>query len=118
MRERCIVVVDDDQGIQDSFDAILGDDYSIHYESNGIEAIQSILLKRPKLLFLDIKIPGMDGTEVLKWIKNNNIKVEVCIITASPYPKYKNIAEKYKVGFISKPFNVQEIELITSKLMH
>jgi two-component system, response regulator, stage 0 sporulation protein F len=118
MRERCIVVVDDDQGIQESFDAILGDEYSIHYESNGIEAIKSILIKQPKLIFLDIKIPGMDGTEVLKWIKSNNIKVEIYIITASPYPIYRNLAEMYKVGFISKPFDVQEIELITSELMH
>jgi two-component system, response regulator, stage 0 sporulation protein F len=118
MGERCIFVVDDDQGIQDAFDAILGDDYCIHYETNGIEATRSIIKKRPELLFLDIKIPGMDGTEVLKWIRNNSIEMKIFLITASPHAIYKEIAEKYNVGFISKPFDVQVIESITSASMH
>jgi DNA-binding NtrC family response regulator len=118
MGERCIFVIDDDQAILDSFDAMLGDDYPIYYETNGINATKFIMERKPELLFLDIQIPGMNGIEVLKWIKNNNVESNVFLITALPQHIYKDIAVKFNVGFIKKPFDVLDIESITTSLFN
>ena len=64
--EESIVVVDDDQGILDSFDAMLGDDYSLTMVNSGKQALQLLRQQSPRLLFLDIKMPGMNGIELLK----------------------------------------------------
>jgi DNA-binding NtrC family response regulator len=118
MQERCIFVVDDDQGVQDAFDAMLGDEYHVHFESNGIDALKSIFDKKPQLIFLDIKLSGINGIEVLKWIKWNKINTKIFLITALPHPIYKTMAEEFGVGFIKKPFEVNDIESIASESLH
>ena len=60
-----IFIVDDDQGILESFDVMLGDDYHLIMIDNGTEAIERLDDNNPSLLFLDIKIPGRNGLEVL-----------------------------------------------------
>ncbi len=64
-----IFVVDDDQGILDSFDAMLGDEYNLVMVDNGTKAIELLNKEKPRLLFLDIKMPGQNGLEVLKNIR-------------------------------------------------
>ena len=49
-----IVVVDDDLGILESFDAMLGDDYSLVTLDNGVEAIEYVKSHKPRLVFLVI----------------------------------------------------------------
>ena len=49
--DREIMVVDDDQGILESFDAMLGDDYPVVTLDNGFEAIEYIKSHKPKLIF-------------------------------------------------------------------
>ena len=112
MGERCVFVVDDDQGVQDAFDAMLGEEYLVHYESNGVDASKAILERRPELIFLDIKIPGMNGIEVLKYIKSKDISARIVIITALPQQCYRTIANEFGVVFMRKPFDVNEIENI------
>jgi CheY-like chemotaxis protein len=115
---RCIVVVDDDQAIHDAFEALLGDEYCLHFEKNGIDATKAIEEMQPDLLFLDIKMPGMNGIEVLQWVKWRNIETKIFLLTAMPQPIYQKIANDYGVGFIKKPFNLEDIESITSDLLH
>ena len=67
--QESIFVVDDDQGILESFDAMLGDDYPLVMVNSGSNALRLLLEKNPRLLFLDIKMPGINGIEVLKWIR-------------------------------------------------
>ena len=55
-----ILVVDDDQGILESFDAMLGDDYPLMTVDNGLEAVEYAKTHKPRLIFLDIKMPGIN----------------------------------------------------------
>ena len=117
--EESIVVVDDDQGILDSFDAMLGDDYALTMVNNGSKAIQLLLQKSPRLLFLDIKMPGMNGLEILKWIQDRELATKVVIVTALPQDQYEEMAQQYGVyRYLRKPLDVDEVEDITRSVLH
>ncbi len=114
-----IAVVDDDQGILDSFDAILGDDYLLLMVNNGTDAIELLSKQNPRLLFLDIKIPRPNGLEVLKWIREKGITTMVVIVTAMPQGYYQKIAQQYGVyRYLHKPLDVDEVEDIASTVLH
>jgi DNA-binding NtrC family response regulator len=114
-----IFVVDDDQGILDSFDALLGDDYPLQMFSDSRRAIRVLDEKNPGLLFLDIKMPGMNGIEVLKWIRDRSLPTKVVIVTALPQAQYEEDANKYGVyRYLKKPLDIDEVEEITRAVLH
>lgn len=114
-----IFVVDDDQGILDSFDAMLGDDYPLTMVNNGVEALRLLRRESPRLLFLDIKMPGMNGMELLKRIREEDLSTQVVIVTALPQDHYETMARDYGVyRYLKKPLDVDEVEDIARKLLH
>jgi DNA-binding NtrC family response regulator len=115
---KSIVVVDDEQGVLDSFDVMLGDKYALHTASNGSDAKALLSGNSPRLLFLDIKMPRPNGLEILKWIREEELPIEVVIVTASPLKSYEKIARRYGVHkYLSKPFDVDEVEDIAANVM-
>ncbi len=121
MREsqKVIFVVDDDQGILDSFDAIFGSDYPLVLLDNGMEALPIIMDKNPELLFLDIKMPGINGLEILRRMREMNSSTKVVIVTALPQDKYEQIANRYGVyRYLKKPFDLDEVEDIAKTILN
>jgi DNA-binding NtrC family response regulator len=117
--KQSIFVVDDDQGILDSFDAMLGDDYPLTLMDSSTKALQVIAESRPELLFLDIKMPGISGLEVLQWMRENKVPTKVVIVTALPQDRNEEIARQYGVyRYLKKPFDVNEIEDIAKTVLH
>jgi CheY-like chemotaxis protein len=84
-----IFIVDDDQGILDSFEAMLGDEYQLVMVDNGTEALELIIEQNPRLLFLDLKIPGYNGLEVLKRIREIGITYIDIFINPLMWMKWK-----------------------------
>jgi len=118
-QEDPIFIVDDDQGILESFDAILGDDYHLIMIDNGTEAIQRIGEQNPSLLFLDIKIPGSSGLDVLANLREKGLDTQVVVVTALAQDHYQETAEKYGVcKYLRKPLDVDEIQEIASSVVH
>jgi DNA-binding NtrC family response regulator len=118
-QEDPIFIVDDDQGILESFDAMLGDDYHLIMIDNGTEAIERIDLQSPSLLFLDIKIPGRNGLEVLANLREKGIDTRVVVVTALAQDQYQKTAEKYGVyKYLHKPLDVDEIQEIARAVMN
>ncbi|NLI81684.1 MAG: response regulator [Deltaproteobacteria bacterium] len=114
-----IFVVDDDRGILDSFDAMLGDEYPLVMVDNGARALSLLNEHKPRLLFLDIKMPGINGLELLKCIRSSNLPTEVVIVTALPQEHYEELANKYGVyRYLRKPLDVDEVEDITRNVLH
>lgn len=114
-----IFVVDDDKGILESFDAMLGDDYHLVMIDNGTEALELIIDHNPRLLFLDIKIPGHDGLEVLQKIREKGISSNVVVVTALAHDYYQEIAEQYGIyRYLRKPLDVDEVQEITRRILH
>jgi len=117
--EESIVVVDDDQGILDSFDVMLGDDYALTMVDDGNKVLQLLHQRSPRLLFLDIKMPGMNGLEILKWIQDKKLATKVVIVTALPQDQYEEMAQQYGVyRYLRKPLDVDEVEDITRAVLH
>ncbi len=114
-----IFVVDDDQGILESFEAMLGDDYPLVMLSDGRKALQRIREERPPLVFLDIKMPGLNGLDVLRDLREGGSSVEVVIVTALPQQHYEEEAHRYGVyRYLKKPLDVDEVEDITRNVLH
>lgn len=114
-----ILVVDDDRGILDSFDAMFGEDYPLVLMDSSREALKKLSEECFKLLFLDIKMPGMNGLELLRWIQQRNLVTKVVIITALPQASYEEIAHQCGAyRYVKKPFDVDELEDIAKKVFH
>ncbi len=113
-----IFIVDDDQGILDSFEVILGDEYYLVMVDNGTKALELLNKQNPPLLFLDIKIPGVNGLKVLEIIRANGIDTVVVIVSALCQDQYCEIANKFGVyRYLWKPFDVEEVEDIVRNVI-
>jgi DNA-binding NtrC family response regulator len=117
MRER-VLVVDDEVGGREAFKMILKDDYEVITSEDGVEALEIIKEKRPKVVILDILMPGLSGIEVLKKIKEFDEGIEVIMVTAT-----KNLStaiEAIELGafdYLVKPFDMREVRMITKRAM-
>jgi DNA-binding NarL/FixJ family response regulator len=58
--------------------------------SNGAEAMALISEKNPDMIILDIRMPLMNGIQVLKKLRMQGAKTIVCILSSYSYPQYKN----------------------------
>ena len=85
--------------------------YEAQAVQNGIEGLKCMENNTYDLIFLDIKLPELSGTEVLKRIRSKGINTPVIIITA--YPTVKNAVECTKMGAVSylqKPFTADRLK--------
>jgi DNA-binding NtrC family response regulator len=113
-----ILVVDDDQGILDSFEVLLGDRYDLVKAENGFEALRILEANPPSLMFLDIKMPGLDGMDILKKLQEDQKNVGVVVITATDQEKTEEEAKSLGViDFLKKPLDIFQIERITSQVL-
>jgi two-component system response regulator AtoC len=105
-----VLVVDDEAGIRESFEAVLSKEYDLLFASNGPEALRTVSSRDVNLMLLDIRMPGMDGLEVLRHVKELSEQTEVVIVTA--VKSLKTAIEAIKLGasdYITKPFDALEI---------
>ena len=111
-----VVIADDSSLLRDRIKSLLNsiNDISMVYEAkNGVEALQLIMEKEPDLAIIDIRMPEMNGIEVLKQIRKLNMKTRVCILTSYPYPQYrKRCLEAGADYFLSKTEDFEQIEIV------
>ena len=77
-----ILVIDDEESVRDAYCLALDMQYIVEVVSNGLDGINSVKLKRPDLIFLDFKMPGISGVETLKRLQKIDPTIPVFIITA------------------------------------
>jgi signal transduction histidine kinase len=117
MAERAnVLVVDDDLGPRESMRMILKPLHNVYTAEDGVTALRMIEECPIDLVTLDLKMPGMQGIDVLKEIKKHNPQIEVIIVTGFGTLKSATEAMKYGVkGYITKPYNLTEITSIVEK---
>ncbi|SDN95403.1 Response regulator receiver domain-containing protein [Desulfonauticus submarinus] len=77
---------------------------------NGEQAIKIIKEKKPDLVLLDLKMPGISGIEVLKWIYENHPNLPVFIITGHGSTKEKELClELGAKEYLNKPVDFQKL---------
>lgn len=86
--------------------------YSTYQASNGKIALNIVREESPDIVLLDMKIPGMDGLEILKQIKKMEPQMKVIMMTA--YGELDMIKEATDLGAImhfTKPFDIDEMRV-------
>jgi DNA-binding NarL/FixJ family response regulator len=116
-----IVIADDSSLLRERIKSLLNglkEELVIYEAENGMEALKLIKDKKPDLAILDIRMPEMNGIEVLKNIRELKMKTKICILTNYPYPQYKN--KSFEAGadyFLSKTEEFEEINIIINNLL-
>jgi diguanylate cyclase (GGDEF)-like protein len=106
-RPRLLVVDDQPLNIQTLYQ-IFQADHEIFMATGGKQALEACLLHQPDLILLDIVMPGMDGIEVCRRLKNNpkTREIPVIFVTSQGSPDEETLGlEVGAVDFISKPVN-------------
>ncbi|HBV99290.1 MAG: transcriptional regulator [Peptococcaceae bacterium BICA1-7] len=108
---RLVLVVDDEIGVQEALRDILEDSgYRVECASSGEEGLKKIEALNPDAALLDIRMPGMDGIQLLGALSQKGINVPVILITA--YGSTQTTIEAMKLGafdYLMKPLKVKEI---------
>ncbi len=114
-----ILIVDDEASIRESLWEWLKDiGYSVSTASNGSEALQLAQRETPDIIIADLVMPGMDGIELTKRVKELSPDIPIIIITA--YGSIATAIAAIKEGaydYIEKPFCPERVELVIKKLV-
>jgi two-component system response regulator (stage 0 sporulation protein F) len=106
-----VLIVDDQNGIRVLLlEVFSSEGYTTFQASNGKLALEIVRKESPDLVLLDMKIPGMDGLEILKHIKSMNKEIKVIMMTA--YGELDMIKESTELGALmhfTKPFDIDEM---------
>jgi DNA-binding NtrC family response regulator len=109
-----ILVVDDEDALRTVLSSELeGEGYHVRNAADGQEAINILGNQEFDLILLDIKMPNVDGFEVLKFVKDRQPKTKVVMLTG--FADLKNAIESKKLGaedFVSKPYDL--VDLLTT----
>jgi DNA-binding NtrC family response regulator len=108
---RRVLVVDDEQPIIDVLREYLADRYDVDWATDATQALDRVAAQRPDVVFLDINMPGLNGVECLKLIKQVDRAIPVLMVTANTDNTLA--AEAIKSGafsYIPKPFNLRYVD--------
>ncbi|GBE14859.1 sporulation initiation phosphotransferase F [bacterium BMS3Abin14] len=117
-KNQAVLVVDDCQGILDTLETILGDDFQVMVALNATRAMKILSRVTPAMIFLDCMMPGFNGFQLLREIKQMSIESKIVVITASIFDEILEEIDWLGVdGLVQKPFDVSQIIDVTEKLM-
>ena len=105
-----ILVADDEEGIRESLSLILGEEYDLEFSIDGQDTLAKLTQQRYDLVLLDIKMPKLDGLEVMKRLRDEQIAVPVLMLTA--YQSVELAKEAVKLGakdYLPKPFEREQV---------
>jgi PAS domain S-box-containing protein len=106
-----VLVVDDELGPRESLRMILKPRYDIATADSGEAALKTLTAFHPDLVFMDIKMPQMDGIELLQHIKRADPSIEVVMITAyASLDTVKNALTHGAFEYLIKPFSRHDLE--------
>lgn len=116
--EKKILLVDDEKDIRDVVHLSLSDmGYQVFEAEDGDEAMRIFREAQPPIVLTDIKMPNMDGIELLQKIKLENPETEVVMITGHGDMDLAIKSLKYKAtDFITKPINVNVLEIALQRV--
>ena len=113
MNQGTILAVDDTlASLKLLTDILTAEGYQVHPANSGELALASVAASLPELILLDVRMPGMDGFEVLRQLKAQKQSRDIPVILLTAFTEVENRVEGFKLGavdFISKPFQHDEL---------
>ena len=114
-----VLVIDDDPGIRDYLEAAVSrQGYEVSSAATGEDALAKLHESRPDVITLDVVLPGMDGLETLRRLKQR--LPDVPVVMLSGHGQARTIVDAMSVGasdFLRKPFEVEELEIAFQKAL-
>ena len=108
---KSLLIVDDQKGIRLLLDEVFRrEGFKTTLAANGLEALQAVEQEVPGCVLLDMKMPGIDGLEVLKRLKIGWPEIPVIMMTA--YGEIELTEDALKTGavkYFTKPFDIYEV---------
>jgi len=117
-----ILIVDDDKDLQKTLSYILKTEgYKVFSAENGKQAMTEIQNKLPNIVLLDIRLPDMNGMQVLGKLKKTIPEYDGSIIMLTAYGDIKGAIKAMKLGafdYLTKPFDNEELIITIKKALH
>jgi two-component system NtrC family response regulator/two-component system response regulator HydG len=117
--EGTILVVDDEKNTREALSKILREDgYDVVAAADGYQALDVITRDVPDLILADLKMPGMDGIELLSRTRLKGFDIPFVMMTA--YGTVETAVDAMKKGaedYLTKPVNIEELELQIKKIL-
>jgi len=113
-----ILIVDDDESIRDTLEAILRKDYNVLKAADGQTALRVVTEHEIQIVLLDVLLPDLNGLEVLKQIKDQFQDIEVIMISA--VKEVGTAVQAMKLGayhYITKSFEYDEVLALVAKVV-
>jgi CheY-like chemotaxis protein len=120
---KIILVIDDDPSVRGAFKLVLSESgYIVREAESGLQGIEMVQAERPDLIFLDLKMPGLDGVETLRRLKALDASLNVYIVTAFSHEYMAELKAAYTAGIqfqvASKPLSSAQIRQIAKTAQH
>ena len=119
MTEPAVLIIDDEEGIRESLSGIFEDEgYTVFTASSGEEALKVLKEQSPDLIMLDVWLPGIDGIQTLKEIKN--MKPDLPVIIISGHGNIELAVKATKTGaydFLEKPLSLERVLLAAKRAL-
>ena len=115
MKKRKILIVDDEPNILFVISQAFQDAYEVHTASGGETALELMRTEKPDFVFLDIKMPGISGMEVLARIKTTGSSPIVWMLTGND--ELETAMQTLRAGasgYLTKPFDLAQIRVIVA----
>ena len=113
-----ILVIDDERGPRESLRMILKEQYEVALAEAPLEGLRLVEEFQPDVVFLDIRMPQMHGTEVLRRIKELDDTIEVAMVTA--YADVESAQQAVRLGaidYLNKPFGMNEVMRVAERAL-
>jgi diguanylate cyclase (GGDEF)-like protein len=118
MERYSILIVDDQAGMRKTLGGILEEDYEISEAETGNQALEQVKKQPFNLVIIDIRLPDIDGIEVLRNIKK--INEDIIAIMISGYATIETAIKAMNEGaysYIAKPFNLDEVKAVIKRAL-
>ena len=115
-----ILVVDDEEILRGMVREILAPDHTVLLAGNGREAIDILEREPVDMVITDLRMPGLDGFALFKWVKENmpGLEKRMLFTTGDIYePKTREFIRQVEFRCISKPFSVDAFVQQVSSLL-
>lgn len=117
---RVLIVDDDIEFLEELREALDGDGLELDCALNGFEAGRKVYKKKPDIILLDFKIPGIDGFQVCEILHKDEDTARIPIIAITSLKSEEDVLRIKKCGvrrYLSKPLNIDELKLTIAKVL-
>ena len=110
MKEKILIIEDQEDLVKGLILNLEDEGYEVDYALDGKEGLGKALKEKPDLILLDIMLPGMNGLEICKELRQNKMDIPIVMLTAKGDEIDKVIGLEIGADdYISKPFSIREL---------